>query len=81
MNGRGRSWLARSQEREHEQARDEAKSSKRFMMVTLHDPSEFACQTLNRDLWKDQSVQEVVKASFVFMQVPCAWLECCAADI
>ena len=27
-------------------------------MVTIHDPSEFACQALNRDLWSDQGELE-----------------------
>ena len=51
------------------QARETAKSELKWLMVTLHDPTEFACQTMNRDLWKDSSVVEVIKNSFIFQQV------------
>ena len=51
-----------------EQAREMAKQRKKWMIVTLHDPSEFACQTLNRDLWKEDQVQAIVRESFVFQQ-------------
>lgn len=52
-----------------ERAREKAKSESKWVLVTLHDPSEFPCQTLNRDLWKDSSVKEIVLDSFVFLQV------------
>ena len=49
-------------------ARAYAKSDGRWLIVTLHDPTEFPCQVLNRDLWKDGSIVEIVKAMFVFQQ-------------
>ena len=52
-----------------EQARTKAKESRKWLMVNLQDSSEFVCQTLNRDLWKDAMVQEIVTESFIFFQV------------
>lgn len=54
-----------------------------WIMVTLHDESEFPCVEFNRDIWKDKSmilfprleclhfsfiaVKEIVKGNFVFL--------------
>jgi hypothetical protein len=35
-------------------ARNEAKNSKKFLLVTVVDTGEFSCLALNRDLWADQ---------------------------
>ncbi|KAJ3155329.1 hypothetical protein HDU86_004420 [Geranomyces michiganensis] len=35
--------------------REEGKSAKKWIMLTLNEPSEFASQVLNRDLWRDES--------------------------
>lgn len=51
------------------QARERCRAQPRWLMVTLHDPSEFPCQILNRDLWKDQSVRDLIRENFCFMQV------------
>lgn len=52
-----------------DQAREHAKKNQRWIIVTLHDPTEFPCQVLNRDLWKDKQVKDVVRESFIFLQV------------
>ncbi|KAI8897633.1 thioredoxin-like protein [Globomyces pollinis-pini] len=49
-------------------ARDMAQRKNKWLLVTIHDPSEFACQALNRDLWKDSSVKELIKKHFIFTQ-------------
>ena len=49
--------------------RQDAKERNKWLMVTIHDYTEFACQVLNRDLWSEQTVKAVVKAEFLFMQV------------
>ena len=41
-------------------------------MVNLQDSSEFACQALNRDLWSNSSVKDLIREYFVFLQY---WLE------
>ncbi|CAG8507903.1 1623_t:CDS:10, partial [Paraglomus brasilianum] len=53
-----------------EQVRQDAKEKNKWLMVTIHDYTEFACQVLNRDLWSEQTVKAVVKADFLFMQLP-----------
>ncbi len=39
------------------------------MMVNIQDVQEFACQTLNRDVWANAAVKELVKSYFVLWQV------------
>lgn len=34
----------------------------------MQDPSIFDCQSLNRDIWKDEGIKETIKANFIFMQ-------------
>jgi hypothetical protein len=38
-------------------------------MVDIQNIGEFACQVLNRDLWNESAVKEVIKAHFLFLQV------------
>lgn len=35
----------------------------------MQDPAEFACQTINRDVWSHPTVKAIVRANFVFWQV------------
>jgi hypothetical protein len=49
-------------------ARDEGKSEHKWILVNIQDPAIFDCQTLNRDLWKDETVKDTVKENFIFMQ-------------
>lgn len=53
---------------EWEDARDEGKEHKKWLLVDIQDPSIFDCQALNRDLWKNESIVETVKENFVFLQ-------------
>ncbi|KAJ3010331.1 hypothetical protein HKX48_007454 [Thoreauomyces humboldtii] len=48
-------------------ARDYAKTIKKWIIITLNESSEFPCQVLNRDLWKDSAVQALVKEHFIFL--------------
>jgi hypothetical protein len=50
-------------------ARTKAKKESKWLLVSIHDPAEFQCQVLNRDLWKAQEVKDLIKESFVFVQV------------
>jgi thioredoxin-related protein len=50
-----------------------AKAEEKWLIVNLQDNSEFACQILNRDLWKEKVVQELVKDNFIFLQVRYVW--------
>ena len=49
--------------------RQKAMSQGKWLIVNVQDPSEFQCQILNRDLWKDKEVQDFVRKNFVFIQV------------
>ncbi|KAI8820167.1 thioredoxin-like protein [Fimicolochytrium jonesii] len=50
-----------------QQARDFAKMRKKWLIITLNEPTFFPCQVLNRDLWKDPSVLTLIKEHFVFV--------------
>ncbi|KAJ5717443.1 hypothetical protein N7488_003089 [Penicillium malachiteum] len=49
-------------------ARDEGRENEKWLLVNIQDQSIFDCQVLNRDLWKDKSVQETIREHFVFLQ-------------
>nr|XP_031832976.1 UBX domain-containing protein 7 [Nomia melanderi] len=50
-------------------ARAHAKTLNRWLLVNIQNPQEFACQILNRDVWSNQQIQEIVKDHFVLWQV------------
>ncbi|KAL7942507.1 hypothetical protein V8C42DRAFT_331193 [Trichoderma barbatum] len=52
-----------------DEARTLGKEDKKWIMVNLQDMSDFNCQMLNRDLWKDRAVHELVKENFIFLQL------------
>lgn len=49
-------------------ARDQAKEEKKWILVDVQNPSVFYCQVLNRDIWKDEGIKDLVKENFLFMQ-------------
>lgn len=49
-------------------ARDEGKQEKKWILVNLQDVTNFNCQALNRDIWKDDAIQQLVKENFIFLQ-------------
>jgi hypothetical protein len=49
-------------------ARDKGKDEAKWILVNVQDPSIFDCQQLNRDIWKNQGIKELVKENFIFMQ-------------
>lgn len=51
-----------------DEAREEGKEKKKWIIVNLQDMSDFNCQALNRDLWKDEAIKALVKESFIFLQ-------------
>ncbi|XP_076236652.1 UBX domain-containing protein 7 [Calliopsis andreniformis] len=51
------------------EARDRAKKLNRWLLVNIQNPQEFDCQILNRDVWSNQQIQEIVKDHFVLWQV------------
>ncbi|KAG7207021.1 hypothetical protein KM043_000910 [Ampulex compressa] len=51
------------------EAREHAKGLNRWLLVNIQNSQEFACQILNRDVWPNQQIQEIVKDHFVLWQV------------
>jgi hypothetical protein len=49
-------------------AREEGREQKKWLLVNIQNGKVFDCQTLNRDLWKDPSVVETVRENFLFLQ-------------
>lgn len=49
-------------------AMKEAKETRKWLLINLQDSSEFATQVLNRDVWRHETVREVIKSSFLFWQ-------------
>ncbi|KAI0395757.1 hypothetical protein F5Y17DRAFT_422180 [Xylariaceae sp. FL0594] len=51
-----------------DEAREEGKAEKKWIMVNLQDLDIFHCQVLNRDVWKDENLQLLIKEHFIFLQ-------------
>ena len=51
-----------------DQARQQGRDGQKWILVNIQDPSIFDCQVLNRDLWKNASIKDTLKESFIFMQ-------------
>lgn len=51
-----------------EGAREMAKSNRRWLLVNLQRDSEFACHALNRDVWRDELAENLIREGFVFWQ-------------
>ncbi|KAH7312531.1 hypothetical protein B0I35DRAFT_356585 [Stachybotrys elegans] len=51
-----------------DEARAMGKEDKKWIMVNLQDVNDFNCQALNRDIWKDTAVKNIVSENFIFLQ-------------
>lgn len=51
-----------------DEARDQGKEELKWLLVNLQDMTDFNCQALNRDIWKNEAVADLVRESFVFLQ-------------
>jgi len=49
-------------------ARTMAKDSKRWLLVNLQSDADFACHALNRDVWRNDLVENLVREGFIFWQ-------------
>jgi hypothetical protein len=47
-------------------ARRHAMLEKKFLLVNIQKQSEFASHQLNRDVWRDDTVQQVIACSYIF---------------
>ncbi|XP_015524984.2 UBX domain-containing protein 7 isoform X1 [Neodiprion pinetum] len=51
------------------EAREHAKLINRWLLVNVQNPLEFSCQILNRDLWPNEQIRDMVRDHFVLWQV------------
>lgn len=51
-----------------EGARNMAKDNKRWLLVNIQRDSEFSCHALNRDVWRDELVENLIREGFIFWQ-------------
>lgn len=51
-----------------DEARTLGKEDKKWILVNLQDMNDFNCQALNRDIWKDSAINELVSENFIFLQ-------------
>ncbi|KAL7290127.1 hypothetical protein TKK_0015846 [Trichogramma kaykai] len=51
------------------EAREHAKSMNRWLLVNVQDQQEFSCQVLNRDVWPNAQIREIINDHFVLWQV------------
>jgi hypothetical protein len=51
-----------------EGARTMAKDNKRWLLVNLQSDAEFSCHALNRDVWRDELVENLIREGFIFWQ-------------
>jgi hypothetical protein len=51
-----------------EGARNMAKDNKRWLLVNLQKNSEFSSHALNRDVWRDELVENLIREGFIFWQ-------------
>lgn len=50
-------------------ARRHARDQNRWLLLTIHAPTDFASQAMNRDLWNSSLLQSFIKENFVFVQM------------
>ena len=53
-----------------EEVRDLCKAHKpaKWLLINIQQDDEFKCQVLNRDVWSNEDIKEVVRTSFLFWQ-------------
>ncbi|KAH8869285.1 UBX domain-containing protein 2 [Schistosoma japonicum] len=47
-----------------------AQEKHRWLLVSVHDEGCFECHLLNRDVWKDPKIYQLIKRHSVFLQIP-----------
>ncbi len=52
-----------------EKAKAAAAEGNRWIMINVQSNSEFASHQLNRDTWSNDTLKELIRGSFVFLQV------------
>ncbi|KAK4475398.1 hypothetical protein MN116_002457 [Schistosoma mekongi] len=47
-----------------------AQEKHRWLLVSVHDEGCFECHLLNRDVWKDPKIYQLIKRHSIFLQIP-----------
>ena len=50
-------------------AREVGQHQNKWLLINVQNVREFACQILNRDVWSNQTVKDIIKEHFIFWQV------------
>lgn len=51
-----------------DESRQLGREDKKWILVNIQDLSDFNCQILNRDIWKDDAIRAMIQDSFIFLQ-------------
>ncbi|PVV00275.1 hypothetical protein BB560_005348 [Smittium megazygosporum] len=51
-----------------ERAKSHAEQSQKWLLVNIQSVTDFECQVLNRDIWRDRNVKDILKKYFIFCQ-------------
>ena len=49
-------------------AKNVAKDARRWLLVNIQSEEDFACHALNRDVWRDELVENLVRDGFILFQ-------------
>ena len=49
-------------------AKNFAKDARRWLLVNIQSEEDFACHALNRDVWRDELVENLVRDGFILFQ-------------
>ncbi|GAB6020566.1 UBX domain-containing protein 7 [Chamberlinius hualienensis] len=50
-------------------ARELGQGTNKWLMVNIQNVQEFTCQVLNRDVWSNPAVKNIIKENFIFWQI------------
>ncbi|XP_054167224.1 UBX domain-containing protein 7-like [Oppia nitens] len=51
-----------------EHAKDEGRRLNKWLMINIQNYQEFSCQVLNRDVWSNTAVKDIITEHFIFWQ-------------
>lgn len=51
------------------QAKECGQMQNKWLMINVQNVQDFACQCLNRDVWSNEAVKNIIREHFIFWQV------------
>jgi UBX domain-containing protein 7 len=55
-------------------AKNFAKDARRWLLVNIQSEDDFACHALNRDVWRNDMVESIVREGFILFQAVSCFL-------